>query len=49
MDELVKFKLYEQKPVVNRIAYESTAYYAGLAKGDLKMFEITEGGPKLIC
>jgi hypothetical protein len=29
--------------------FEKTTYYVGLAMGDLKFFEVTEGGPKLIC
>ncbi len=26
-----------------------TTFFIGLAKGDFKIFEVTEGGPKLIC
>ena len=47
--QLIKFKLLSKKEDLNKVAFETTAYYVGLAKGDLKLFEVTEGGPKLIC
>jgi hypothetical protein len=49
-DDLVKFEFIRNKKNPHPATkYEQSIYYVGLAKGDLKIFEVIEGIPKLMC